>query len=160
MGQLMRKLTLILILAPGLVSAKNISVCGGLEGKSYFPNVGMLASLNEAETGWHDDRINEGKTTVTKVGDEFNILFLDATGTLTSAKDDGAQIYPLPQMTGKDSFSIITFWPGPIIEIYSFWRDNDGQNKFSLSQVKGGLIHKQSLLVGSCPYIDFSWMEE
>ena len=156
----MRILTLILILASGLVSAKNISVCGGLEGKAYFPNIGMLASLNEAETGWNDDRISEGKTTVTKIEDEFNILFLDATGILTSAKDDGAQIYPLPQMTGKDSFSIITFWPGPIIEIYSFWKDNDGQNKFSLSQVKGGLIHKQSLLVGNCTYVDFSWMEE
>ena len=34
------------------------------------------------------------------------------------------------------------------------------KNKFSLSQVKGGLIHKQSLLVGNCTYIDFSWMEE
>ncbi len=157
----MRKLTLILILVPGLVSAKNISVCGGLEGKSYFPNYGMLAKLNEAETGWHDDRIGEGKTTVTKIGDEFNILFSDVSGALTSAKDGGAQIFPLPLMTGKDTFSIMVIWPrGPAVETYNFWKDNDGQYKFSLSQVKGGLIHKQSLLVGSCTYMDFSWIEE
>ena len=155
----MRKLTLILILVPGLVSAKNISVCGGLKGKSYFPNIGVLATLNKSEIGWHDDRIDEGKTTVTKIGDEFNILFLDSSGAMASAKDQGVQTIPV--IIGKDSFTVMTFWPtGPTIEIYSFWKDNDGQNKFSLSQVKGGLIHKQSLLIGNCTYLDFSWMEE
>ena len=157
----MGKLIIILILVPGLVSAKNISVCGGFEGKSYFPNFGVLASLNQAETGWHDDRISEGKTTVTKVGDEFNILFSDVSGALTSAKDDGAQIFPLPLMAGKDTFSIMVIWPrGPAVETYNFWKDNDGQFKFSLSQIKGGLIHKQSLMVGNCTYIDFGWMDE
>ena len=129
----MRKLTIILILVPGLVSAKNISVCGGLQGKSYFPNIGMLASLNEAETGWQDDHISEGKTTVTKIDDEFNILYLDSTGTLSSVKDDGAQIFSLPLMTDKDTFSIMTILPrGPTVEIYRFWKDNDGQKQIQL----------------------------
>ena len=68
---------------------------------------------------------------------------------MTSAKDQGVQTIPV--IIGKDSFTVMTFWPtGPTIEIYSFWKDNDGQNKFSLSQVlKGGLIHKQSLLIGN-----------
>ena len=99
MRKVMRTLTIILILVPELVFAKNISVCGGLEGISYFPNIGLVASLNESETGWQDDRIGEGKTTVTKIDDVFNILFLDASGALTSAKDYDAQIFPLPVMT-------------------------------------------------------------
>lgn len=157
----MRALTIILILIPELVFAKNISVCGGSEGKSYIANIGVLASFNESETGWHDDRISEGKTTVTKIGNEFNILYLDASGTLTSAKDYDAQIIPLPLMTDKDSFSFMAVWPrGPTVEIYSFWKDNNEQNKFSLNQVKGGLIRKQSLLVGNCSYLDFSWIEQ
>lgn len=157
----MRTLTIIFIFVPGLVFSKDISVCGGLEGISYFPNIGALASLNDSQTGWHEDYISEGKTTVTKIDDEFNILFLDASGTLTSAKDHKAEIFPLPLITDKDSYSFMAVWPkGQVVEIYSFWKDNDGENKFSLSQIKSGLVRKQSLMVGNCSFIDFSWMEQ
>ena len=153
----MKKLLLVTLLIPNLY-AETIASCEGLKGQSYYPNIGMFTDKDTS--GWQDDGISNGKTSVIKNGNSFDILFVDTLGDINSSKDQGAEIRLV--MLDQDSFSISSLFLGASVEIYSFWKTKEDNFKYSLTQVKGGssLIPKNTLLVGDCSSIKFSWIEE
>ena len=153
----MKKLLLVTLLIPNLY-AETIASCEGLKGQSYYPNIGMFTDKDTS--GWQDDGISNGKTSVIRNGNSFDILFVDTLGDINSSKDQGAEIRLV--MIDQNSFSISTAFLNASVEVYSFWKNKEGNFRYSLTQVKGGssLIPKNSLLIGNCSSIKFSWMEE
>jgi hypothetical protein len=153
----MKKLLLVFLISSPLY-AETIASCEGLKGQSYYPNIGMFTDKDTS--GWQDDGISNGKTSVIRNGNSFDILFVDTLGDINSSKDQGAEIRLV--MIDQNSFSITTAFLNASVEVYSFWKNKEGNFKYSLAQVKGGssLIPKNSLLIGNCSSIKFSWMEE
>tara|TARA_B100001093_G_scaffold354256_1_gene338738 strand:- start:244 stop:726 length:483 start_codon:yes stop_codon:yes gene_type:complete len=155
----MKKILLLIIFISSIaVNAETIASCEGLKGQSYYPDIGMYTDKDNS--GWQDDGISNGKTSVIRNGDSFDILFVDTLGDINSSKDQGAEIRLV--MIDKNSFSLTSLFLNASIEIYSFWKNKEGNYRYSLTQVKGGssLIPKNSLLIGSCSSIKFSWIEE
>ncbi len=158
----MKKLLLkiILLLIPFIFSstliAKDIANCESLDGYAYYLNYGLVPSN---ESGMADDYISKGKTSLkllNKEKNEFDILYYDALGSITSSKQDGASILPL--LVSPSSISLIVYWPSQTIEVYSFWREDNGKTKYSLQQSKMGdvPIRKVNLMVGDCSYLSFA----
>ena len=153
----MKNLLLILALFVGNSFAETIASYSGSEGYSYNRNVG--AFVNKDNFGWTEDRISKGKVSVTlNEENEFDILFVDALGDINSSKDQGAKISL--QIIGDNSFSLVSIFLGQSVEIYSFWKDNEANLKYSIGTTKGelNLISKNSLLVGKCSNIEFGWL--
>ena len=84
------------------------------------------------------------------------MLFIDATQSITSSIQSGGTIFPI--IRTENSISIIIIHKS-VIETYSFWENSENEYKFSLSQTKTGdiMVRKNSLLVGSCNYINFNY---
>ena len=111
-------------------------------------------------SGWSDNGIENGMTTVTFNNGNLDILFIDVLNEIRSAKDQGSEIEFL--MLSDNSFTISSTVLNRTIEIYTFWKNIDGEYKFSLSSTKGGfsLIPSNNLFVGDCSFVSMSWMEE
>ena len=107
------------------------------------------------ESGWSKDGMDNFELKVTKdVNGDYDILFKDVIG-YTSSKNDGAII--IPSITTNDSLSLISSYPNQTTEIYSFWRNKNGELKYSLAQIKNGtpMIRKNTLFVGNCSSVIF-----
>lgn len=134
--------------------AENLAVCGSVVGKSYFAEKGIVS---KKDSGWNDDKISRGKITLVKLGkNQYDLLFLDATGAIVSTIQDGGEVVKLRQ--GTSDFTFLIYYPGNTIEIYTFLVDNSGRQMVILIQSKGGdsaLIHKSAVLVGECDSIVF-----
>ena len=54
---------------------------------------------------------------------------------------------------GKDDATFLAVYPGMSIELYTFYREADGKERYDMLQSKGGdgmPIHKSALLTGEC----------
>ena len=155
----MNKILLSIIFISSMaVNAETIASCGGLKGQSYYPHLG--AFTDKKNSGWQDDGITGGKTTITFDGTGFDILFVDTLGDINSSIGNGADIRLM--MVGENSYSLLSVFQNSTLETYTFWKTNEGKSRYSLTQTKGGsaLIAKQSVLVGECTYVEFDWLEK
>ena len=151
----MKKIIFILIaLSLNNAHSKTLANCSSPSGYAYYPFIGMAKKKN---SGWTEDGISGMRTTVTYKDSELDILYIDATDMLTSSLGSGAKLYPV--ITNENYFSILSIWFDNATELFTFWKSNDNQYKFSLTTVKGGLVPKSSVLVGDCSFIDFSWID-
>ena len=149
----MKKIIFILIaLSLNNAHSKTIANCSSPSGYSFYSYIGLAT---KGDSGWAEDKISGMRATLKLLDDKFDILFVDATNTVTSSLDSGAKIIPI--IATEDYFSVLNLWIGRTAEIYTFWKNKDNQYKFSLAQVKSGLISKSSVMVGDCSFIDFSW---
>ncbi len=144
----------ILFTATSLVFAEDITTCKDPSGMAYYHHANMV---QKKDSGWSKDKISDGRLTLKKIADgEYDILIYDATKTLFSLKQDGGQIVLM--RAGENDATFLHFYPDRVIELYTFWKDSLGQFKYDLIQSKGGdltLVHKSSILVGSCSAINF-----
>ena len=134
------------------IFSKDIASCSGLQGYSYYMDYGIVP---KKETGWSKDGMDNFELKVTKdVNGDYDILFKDVIG-YTSSKKDGAII--IPSIKTNDSLSLISSYPNQNTEIYSFWRNKNGELKYSLAQIKNGtpMIRKNTLFVGNCSSVIF-----
>lgn len=149
---------LYLLLFPLITSAaypQVIASCSNPKGKSYFPELGQVS---KNMSGWVDDGITGGITTVKKIAkDEYDIVFYDVTKTIISSIEDGGNILLLNK--GKNVFSLLIVYPGKTAEIYTFLKNKS--NKLEYIQITsragdGVTIAKSSMLRGECEFIDFN----
>lgn len=147
-------LSLIAILGSAPVHAEDLAVCGSVSGKAYYAEKGVVSKENR---GWNDDAISGGKTTLVKLGeDQYDILFLDSTGSIKSVVQQSGTVLKLRQ--GVSDFTFLVYYPGDTIEIYTFLVDNAGIQQVILMQSKGGdstYFHKSAVFVGECNFIKF-----
>ena len=155
----MNKILLSIFLISSLaINAETIASCGALKGVSYYPYLGVFS--DKENSGWQDDGISEGKTTLTFDGTGFDILFIDFFDEINSSIANGAEIKLM--MVGEKSYSLLSSYENDTLEIYTFWKNKDEEFRFSLTQVKDGaaFFKKQTVLVGECTYVKFDWLEK
>ena len=110
------------VAAPSMVLAikskaegETIIECGSSDGRAYY-----LASplIPEAEAGWSNDDIPDGKIALTAGdGDEIDLLLMDSVG-LKSARSYGATIAPIG--IGESTVTVMVRYSSAVLEVYSF----------------------------------------
>lgn len=128
----------------GSVLAQSIVDCGRNSGYSYY-FAGGYVSADKA--GWHEDGTSDGQFSLILRGEELDVLFRDATGSLVSAQADGGQIFPLH--IGDESESVLVIYPLNVVEVYQF---DLVSKSYTLSSTKYGEapIRKAGTLAGKC----------
>jgi hypothetical protein len=155
MGNAMRVVvfTLALIVSFG-AQAADIASCSNPEGRAYFPELGLVG---EKDRGWSNDKITGGLTKLVKLSEgAYDVLFVDATKDIISARGDGATIIPLNR--GQGVFSVLVIYPGKTAETYTFLRDKSGRLEYLQTTSRAGdgvPIAKVSVMRGTCSYINF-----
>ena len=152
----MFRLTGIVLLAlfAASIHAQEITTCRNPSGKSFFHYSGIVG---KAQSGWTDDKITGGVVTLVKGRDnKFDMLYLDVRGKPISMMQDGADIRLL--RLSPDTITLLAYYQGNTTEIYSFFSEKDGKNRYTvLTNKTGGGVYlpKSSLLVGECEPIRF-----
>lgn len=135
-------------------NAADIAHCGASEGYAYYPKYGLGATKDE--TGkWHKDRISNGQLSIS-VSDngDFDLLFKDASGGISSTLADGGKTI----LIGKSeaSLSLLVVYPNQTSETYTIYRTIDGKAEMMWTQNKYNvLIPKVAAFVAKCNYISF-----
>jgi hypothetical protein len=136
-----------LIFANASFANTQIASCQSPEGHSFYP---FISPLKKDQSGWHKDKTTAGKTTLVKIGNEYDVLYTDATPRgIVSSKSDGATIVLL-RKTSKDIAVLVAYQN--VTQIYTFWQTSDGKYQYSEVSSKGGTISKSSAMVGTSDY--------
>lgn len=137
------------------VSAADIASCSNPKGKSYYPEMGLVT---KDKSGWTDDGISGGRTTVKKIAkDKYDIVFYDTTKRIISSIEDGGNVLLLNR--GKNVFSILVVYPGKTAEIFTFVKNNSNKLEFIQITSRAGddvRIAKSSMFKGECDFINFN----
>lgn len=145
-----RTLAIVIILLVVSIAARAevVAVCGASEGRSYFPPSTLVSAK---DGGWQEDRISEGSFQLVRSGENYDIIFTDATGGTLSSKGDGGHV-----ATGFDTSGnllVTVLYPGVSIETYVFWFALKGERVATYSQAKyGATIPKHSLMKATCQW--------
>jgi hypothetical protein len=135
-------------------NAQEIATCRDPSGRAYYHFAGLV---KKADARWQDDKISDGVITLTRNGNDIDILFLDTRRKPISSTQDGAKVVLL--RAGQTGIEVLVHYPeGAATEIYSFFKESDGSSRFTLLQNKTGaaaLIPKSSVMVGTCDAIRF-----
>ena len=135
------------LLATGSAFAKDIAICGASEGYGYYPNVG-LGKPGE----WVRDGIKEGRFTLTRVGDRFDLLFTDATGAVISATNDGGSVVQIGR--NEEAIAVIVIYPGATVETFTFFKSQDGNEAIWSTNRYGVLKPKLTTFRAPCSFLD------
>ena len=155
MKKILIVIAVLLSFITSIAFAQDIASCSNPKGKSYFPELG---GVSKNMSGWADDGITGGITTVKKIAkNEYDIVFYDVTKTIISSIQDGGNVLLLNK--GKNVFSLLVVYPGKTAEIFTFLKNKS--NKLEYIQITsragdGVTIAKSSMLKGECEFIDFN----
>lgn len=130
-------------------AAQDLMVCGESDGHVYYPQRGLAASRKG--TGWTQDRIGGGRLTLSKQGDDVDILYADATGRVKSSRSDGAMVMEV--QGGNRSATILVVYPSGIVESYLFYQTANGVAEVVWTQLKSGsetLVEKGGVFRALC----------
>lgn len=134
--------------------AQELATCTSPKGYANYAQKGIVPKKN---AGWAEDKITGGITTLRQLGpDDFDILFVDATKSIISAKQDGGLVKLV--RAGESDMTFLVLYPGNAIELFTFMRDDAGNNVMHQLSSKGGeeaRIHKSSVMVANCSTIQF-----
>lgn len=122
--------------------------CGSSKGWSYYFAGGLVG---EEKAGFTQDAITGGKTTLVVNDDgSGDVLFVDATGSLGSAKQEGGEVIVL-NSNGAAGMNWLVMHPGGVLENYALnlatmkvaaWRNTVGNLA----------VAKNSLLIADCAF--------
>ena len=135
------------------VHSQTIATCSNPQGYAFHHYHGLV---KKEDSGFLKDGINNGTFTFVKLDSgEYDVLLMDAAKRVFSLKQDGGKIFHF-----RSSSRDVTFIHANLaLEVYTLWVDKNGSAFFDLLQSKGGVeapIHKSSLMVGKCDFINFS----
>jgi hypothetical protein len=129
-------------------SADTVATCKEPSGYSYYHEGGMLS---KKDSGFTKDKITGGLMTLVRIGPkEYDLLFVDASKSITSTKQDGGRMQLLRR--GKNDATFLAVYPNST-ELFTFYKEeNSGSERFDMLQSKGGAmpIHKSTVMTGSC----------
>ncbi len=147
-----------LALSVGDVLAQAVATCSNPDG---YANYHYRPPMAKRESGFQKDRVSGGLTTLQRLDSgEYDILIVDVRKQVISLRQDGGAIRLLRR--GKSDATFLVFFPGMAIELYTFYVDAGGENRFDILQSKGGdnaPIHKSAVLSGSCSMINLDLIQ-
>ena len=133
--------------------AQEIATCRAPEGQAFYHYAGIQ---KKDSAGWSKDKISKGIFTLKMVGPEaLDLLFVDAFNKPISAVQDGARVILLRK--SNESIAVLVAYSS-LTEIYTFFVEKDGTNRFTMLQSRSGPdvpFPKAVLLVGVCDTIQF-----
>ena len=155
-GYKLNKIKSVILLVGLLVStgasAEDVAQCSNPSGKGYFPNLGLV---KKADSGWSDEKITGGITTLSKISKgEYDILFVDTTKRIVSTTQDGGKVYMLYLGEREASFLVVY---RQTAEIYNFLVDNEGKAEYTNVITRAGdgvMITKASVMRGECKFVN------
>lgn len=131
-----------------------IATCRSPAGKVFRHFSGIL---EKADAGWSDEKISDGVLTLVRTSNgTLDMLFIDARNKPISMTQDGAKLVLL--RSSDRSISVLAHYPGATTEIYSFFQEKDGRNRYSVLTSRTGpqaAVEKSSVMVGLCDPIKF-----
>ena len=134
--------------------SSDITTCRNPSGKAFRHYSG---AQEKDVAGWSDEQISNGVITLVRNPDgSFDILYVDVRNKPISVTQDGAKIVLL-RMSDTDA-SFLAHYSGAATEIYTFFREKDGRNRYSVMNSRTGpnaFSPKSSLMVGGCDTIRF-----
>lgn len=137
----------------------DIATCRSPAGKVYRHFNGIL---EKADAGWSDDKISGGVLTLVRTSNgTLDMLFIDARNKPISMTQDGAKLVLL--RSSDRSISVLAHYPGATTEIYSFFQEKDGRNRYSVLTSRTGpqaALEKSSVMVGLCDPIKFDQLPQ
>jgi hypothetical protein len=141
--------TACLVFSIGTSSAsewQEITSCGALKGRAYYFAGGAVP---KEQSGWQDDGISNGTTSLLSNGKEVDIVYKDTTGNQRSARfHDEATLLAFP---GKTTLRVLVVHKGgKSLEQYTFQINGSGQGIVILSQQRDAVISKVSVMIGKC----------
>ena len=138
------------------VSAEStyIAICRDPSGKAFRHFSGPQ---DKATAAWSDEKIGGGVVTLVQGTDgAFDMLYVDVRKRPISTAQDGAKIIKL--RSGPNELSLLAHYSGSTSEIYSFFREKDGKNRYTVMTSRIGpetFAPKSSVMVGDCEPIRF-----
>ena len=140
-----------LMVSTGAYSAEDIAQCSNPSGKGYFPYLGIV---QKKSSGWEDEKITGGITTLTNLGNnEYDILFVDSSKRIISSKQDGGKVMLLYK--GDRELSVLVVYR-QVVEAYNFFINNDGKAEYTnvISRAGDGvMISKASVMRGDFQFV-------
>lgn len=134
-----------LLAAPAV--ADIVATCGASKGHGYFPP-SVLVPKDEA--GWQEEAISSGSFQLIRSGDEYDIVYTDATGRTLSSKADGAKVTAFTDAAGN--LVVITVYED-LIETWVFWLSIKSERIVTFAQAKHStLIPKHTLMKADCSW--------
>lgn len=138
--------------------AADIAQCSNPSGKSYYPYLGFV---DKKSSGWTDDKVTGGITTLQKLGpNEYDIVFVDVSKRIISSRQDGGKVLLLSK--GANSVAVLVIYPGKTTEVYTFLVDNSGKPEYLQVTSRAGdgvLITKATVMRGDCQFVNLKLVD-
>ena len=137
-----------------IAQSEEIATCRNPSGRAFYHFNGLS---EKAGLGWVDDKITNGVTTLVRAQDgSLDMLYVDIRGKPISMAQEGATIRLL--RLSPVEVTLLAYYEGATTEIYSFFKEKDGKNRYSVLTNKTGsaaVIPKRGVMVGDCGPIRF-----
>ena len=130
---------IVFLLAFSFVEAQIITRCGEASGHAFY---------FDKETGWITDSISNYELLLTYVDGEPDIIYQDATGTITSSKAGGGSVFALPPH--PDFRLVMVLHTEGVMEHYLFELDENGNGTVVAGVVRMGFAAKSSIMSADC----------
>lgn len=134
----------VFVLGAVVAHAEVVATCGASKGHAYYIP-GQNVPVEEA--GWTADGVSKGSFQLIRSGDDWDIVFTDASGGTLTSRTDGGKVSAIISKNGDVIVQIVY---AVSIETYVFWLSLK-KPVASYSQAKfAALIQKHGLMVAPC----------
>lgn len=145
---------LVMTMAAIAAQATEIATCRDPMGRAYF----HYSNLGQKDrSGWNEEKITGGTFSLSQADNgEFDVLYVDWRKKPISSAQDGARVLLLQR--GFGTLTLLVAYSSGVTEIYTFFEETDGTNRFTILQSRAGdavPFPKSSLMVGTCGPIRF-----
>jgi hypothetical protein len=129
-------------------SAKILTRCGASNGVSFFfPGPAITAE----QSGWQKDGVSGGSLQLLANGNEYDVVYTDATGGTRSARADGFEVIGVNQPQTGFLLVFAVNAQGGVMEHWLFRLDGFGAGTVAWGTLKAsGPIQKSSLFSAKC----------
>lgn len=136
-----------------------IATCRNPAGHTYYHFNGLAG---KASSGWIQDKTGNGVTLLRAADGTFDLLVANIHGRPTSIIGEGAWIKVL--RLASDQVTLLVYYEeGDATEIYSFFKEKDSANRYSVLTNKTGDAAKyprSGVMVGTCDTIRFDLLDK
>jgi hypothetical protein len=138
----------VLVPVTAAAQTKIITRCTGIEGQGYYVEGGLVP---KQKAGWQKDDISRGSYLVTKIGDDYDIIYVDAADRTVSTREDGGQVLTVTDMPG--TIVLLVVYPRISTETWTLRLDDQGRGFVmqTISRFNSPIkIEKYSLMRATC----------